>query len=397
MKELSKIASKIKESSTLSVKQKANLLKASGVNVVNFTTGELDFDTPDYIKDACKNALDNGDTKYTATNGTLALRKAICSKLKNENGLTYEPENIVVSNGAKHSLFNIMSTLLNKGDEVILIAPFWLSYQVCVEAVEGVIKVVHTTVENNFLFTSEDLEKVVSDKTKAIIINSPNNPTGAVYNKELLMMVGDFAKKYDLYIISDEIYEKIIYNGSHISIGTFDEDIFNRTILVNGLSKSHSMTGWRIGYTASNKEIATIINNFQSHTTSAPNTLAQTSSVTALLEEDDSLRKFLEVLKERRQLVCDLFSSNKKINFSKPDGAFYVLIKVTDFFGMTIEGKTISTASDVAEILIDKYRVAVVPCEDFCTKEYFRISFTCSIEEIKEGISRISQMYDDYL
>ncbi len=380
----------ITPSSTLAVTAKAKQMKAEGIDVVGFGAGEPDFDTPEHIKQAAIKAIEEGFTKYTPAAGTIELKKAICDKFKNENGLEYKPSQIVISNGAKHSLTNAFMAILNPGEEVIIPAPFWLSYPQMVKLADGVPVIVYAKKENNFKVTIEDLEKAVTDKTKALVINSPSNPTGVVYTEEELRAIADFAVKHDIYVISDEIYEKLIYDGiKHVSIASFNEEIYKRTIVINGVSKSYSMTGWRIGYLAAPEDVAKAISNVQSHATSNPNSIAQKATLAALTGPQDCVEEMRKEFEARRNYMVERLSKIPSFSIIKPQGAFYVVIDLSNILGKEFEGRVIETADDFSEILLEKDSVAVVSCTDFGFSNCIRLSYAISLESIKKGLDRI--------
>ena len=340
--ELSRKYKSISPSTTLAIDSKYKAMRAAGEDVVGFGAGEPDFDTPEHIKAAAIKAINEGVTKYTPASGTLELKKAICEKFKKENGLIYEPSNIVVSNGAKHSLLNAIGALVNPGDEVIFSAPYWVSYKEMVLIQDGVPVIIQTTEENGFKFTAEDLEAAITDKTKAIIINTPSNPTGMVYSEKELREIAEVIKKHDLYVISDEIYEKLVYDfETPISIAAIDEDMKNRTIIVNGVSKTFAMTGWRIGYTAANAEITKIMANDQSHYTSNPNSIAQAATVAALTGPMDSVEKMKKAICERRYLMVERMNKIDGVSALMPEGAFYVMMNLSKLKGKSLDGKLI--------------------------------------------------------
>ncbi|WP_341877529.1 pyridoxal phosphate-dependent aminotransferase [Defluviitalea saccharophila] len=380
----------ITPSSTLAVTAKAKQMKAEGIDVVGFGAGEPDFDTPEHIKQAAIKAIEEGFTKYTPAAGTIELKKAICDKFKNENGLEYKPSQIVISNGAKHSLTNAFMAILNPGEEVIIPAPFWLSYPQMVKLADGVPVIVYAKKENNFKVTIEDLEKAITDKTKALVINSPSNPTGVVYTEEELRAIADFAVKHDIYVISDEIYEKLIYDGiKHVSIASFNEEIYKRTIVINGVSKSYSMTGWRIGYLAAPEDVAKAISNVQSHATSNPNSIAQKATLAALTGPQDCVEEMRKEFEARRNYMVERLSKIPSFSIIKPQGAFYVVIDLSNILGKEFEGRVIETADDFSEILLEKDSVAVVSCTDFGFSNCIRLSYAISLESIKKGLDRI--------
>jgi len=393
--ELSKKYCSISASPTLAIDSKFKAMKAEGVDVVGFGAGEPDFETPDHIKASAIEAINKGVTRYTPASGTLDLKKAICRKFERENGLTYEPSQIVVSNGAKHSLVNVMGAILNPGDEVIIPAPFWVSYIEMVRINDGVPMILETSEENNFKFTAKELEEAITPKTKAIILNSPSNPTGMVYTADELKEIAEVCVKKDIFVISDEIYEHLIYEGKHVSIASFGEEIKKRTIIVNGLSKTYAMTGWRIGYTASSPEIAKVMSNVQSHATSNPNSIAQYASVTAL---DGGLDFVTDMKKEylvRRNYMVDRINSIEGISCKKPQGAFYVMMNIKKLFGKTFCGCEINSSEDFANALLDKAKVALVPCEGFCAPGYLRWSYATSMENIKLGLDRLEKFLNN--
>lgn len=389
--ELSKKAKNIKPSSTLAVTAKAKKMKAEGIDVVGFGAGEPDFDTPEHIKEAAIQAISDGFTKYTPASGTDELKKAICEKFKKENGLDYAPNQIVISNGAKHSLTNVFMAILNAGDEVIIPGPYWLSYPEMVRLADGVPVIVHGRKEKDYKVTAEDLEKYLSNKTKAIVINSPNNPTGVVYSKDELKEIADFAVKHDLYVISDEIYEKLIYDGlEHVSIASFNEEIYKRTIVINGVSKSYAMTGWRIGYLAAVPEVAKAISNLQSHATSNPNSIAQKATVAALTGPQDCVEKMRIEFEKRRNYMLERLSKISSFSVVKPQGAFYVFIDISQLVvGKQFAGKSIENADVFSDILLESEKVAVVSCTDFGYPSCIRLSYAISLENIQKGLDRI--------
>jgi len=377
MSGLSSIMKNIKTSTTLKIDNLAKEMKKAGNDVVLFTAGEPDFPTPEPIKDAAKSAIDANFTKYTNSNGIEELRDAISKKLRNENGLFYNPDQIVVSNGGKQALFNAFGAILEPGDEVIVIAPAWVSYVPQIEMWKGKPVILNTYPENEYIPSISDFEKLLTSRTKAILMNSPNNPTGAVYPKETIEMIANFAKKHDLFVVTDEIYEKLSYDLPHVSIGSFDE-MRDRTITINGFSKSYAMTGWRIGYCAGPSNVIKEISKIQSHTTSNVNSITQIAAVKAL-EVDTSY--MVKEFRERRDLISDLLKDTK-LKFFKPKGAFYVMLDLRDF----LKGKS---TEELCLDMIKQAGVAVIPADDFYAPGFARISFSTSKEEIKKGIARI--------
>ena len=388
---VSEKAKNIKASTTLAIDSKFKAMKAEGLDVVGFGAGEPDFDTPEYIKKAAIEAIQTGKTKYTPAAGTMELRKAVAEKFSRENGLTYEPTQIVISNGAKHSLVNAFMAILNPGDEVIIPAPFWVSYPEMVKLADGVPVIVESTEEADFKVTVDALEKVLTAKTRALVLNSPSNPTGMVYTKDELQKIADFAVKHDLYVISDEIYEHLIYEGKHVSIASLGEDIKNRTIIINGVSKTYAMTGWRIGFAAAAPEIAKIMANVQSHASSNPNSIAQAATVAALSGGKEEIETMKKAFVERRNYMVERINSIDGVSCKKPNGAFYVLMNISKIKGRTIAGKLIRTSDDFAELFLQEAKVAVVPCSGFGNDDFVRWSYAVSMETIKEGLDRLEK------
>ncbi|AIS52455.1 aspartate aminotransferase [Thermoanaerobacter kivui] len=393
--DLSQNALQITSSMTLEITAKAKQLKSQGIDVVDFGVGEPDFDTPDYIKDAAIDAIKKGYTKYTPSSGIIELKKAICAKLLRDNRLSYEPEQIVVSNGAKHSIYNALCAILNPEDEVIIPVPYWLSYPEMVRLANGKPVFIKTKEENDFKITGKELKNSITKKTKALILNSPNNPTGSVYTKEELEEIAKVIVEANIFVISDEIYEKLIYEGSHVSIASLNEKIKELTIVVNGMSKAYAMTGWRIGYTASSREIAKVMSNIQSHTTSNPNSIAQYASVAALSGDETIIKKMAEEFNKRRIYMVERINKIKGLKSNKPKGAFYVMVNIDEYIGKEINGKVIRGSIDFANALIEGANVAVVPALPFGMDNYIRISYATSIENIEKGLSRIEEFLNN--
>ena len=390
-KNISNKLKSIQPSVTLAITAKAKSLKAQGIEIIGFGAGEPDFRTPKHIRDAAINAIENESIGYTAASGMESLKKAICDKLKRDNKLEYTQDQIVVSNGAKHSLFNTLSAICNPGDEVIVPNPYWVSYPELVRLVDANPVFVECPEEAEFKYTIEALEAAITDKTKAIILNTPNNPTGTAYKEEDLRAIADLAVKHNIYVISDEIYEKLLYEGTHTSIASFNEDIKDLTIVVNGVAKAYAMTGWRIGYTACNKEIAKAMSNFQSHATSNPNTIAQYATIAALNGPEETLNEMIKAFKERRDFMVEKINSIENLSCLKPQGAFYVMVNISKLIGKTINGKVINNSIDFADYLLDDAKVAVVPGIGFGNDNYIRLSYATSLDNIKEGLDRIEK------
>ncbi len=387
--QLSRKYSAISPSPTLTIDAKFKAMKAEGVDVVGFGAGEPDFDTPAHIKAAAIRAIEDGETKYTVASGTIRLKQAICKKLKEENSLSYEPGQIVVSNGAKHSLTNVFGAILNPGDEVIIPAPYWVSYPEMVKLADGVPCTLEAKEENGFKFTAAELEAAITPKTKAVVMNSPSNPTGMVYTREELSAIADVIVAHDLFVVSDEIYEHLIYEGERVSIASFGEEIKKRTIIVNGLSKTFAMTGWRIGYTASEAPIAKLMASVQSHATSNPNSIAQAASVAALEGGLDFVCEMKAEYKRRRDFMVSRINSIPGVSCKKPAGAFYVMMNMKGLIGKKCDGVVIDSASKFAELFLDHALVAVVPGEGFMADGYVRWSYATNMENIKKGLDRL--------
>ena len=392
--ELSKRAMRIKPSSTLAISAKAAELKAEGKDMVTFGVGEPDFDTPAHICEAAKKAIDAGKTRYTPAAGTPALRQAVCDKLKKDNDLDYVPAQVIISNGAKHSLMNVFMAILNEGDEVIIPAPFWLSYSEMVKIAGGTPVVVHTKKENNFMLTRAELDQAYTEKTKALILTSPSNPTGMISSREDLQMIADFAVSHDILVISDEIYEKLIYDEGkkHISIASLGKEIYDRTIVINGVSKSYAMTGWRIGFTAAPMEIAKLIASLQSHMASNPNSIAQEATLAALQGDQSCVAQMCEEFRKRRDYIYEREEAIPLISALKPEGAFYLFVDISGTYGKKFAGKEIHSSADFATILLEEKYVAVVPCADFGMPDYIRLSYATSMEQIQKGMDRIEEL-----
>lgn len=386
----------IAPSLTMEIDAKAKKMKADGQDVIGFGAGEPDFDTPTFIKDAAKEALDKGLTKYTPASGTLDLKKAICDKLQKDNGLSYDPSQIVVSNGAKHSLFNTFAAIVEPGDEVIVPSPYWVTYPELIQYNGGKPVYVETREENGFMPTIEDLRAAVTEHTVAILINSPSNPTGAVYSKELLQEIADLAVEKKLYVVSDEIYEELIYDGyDHVSIASFGEQIKEQTIVVNGFSKAYAMTGWRLGYTASNKDLSKAMSALQSHATSNPNTMSQYAAVTALKGSKDEMASMVKEFDSRRKYMVDRINGMRWVSCATPHGAFYIMLNISQLIGKSYNGQEIKGSMSFADLLLEGAKVAVVPGIAFGADDFCRMSYAISMENIQKGLDRIEAFIVD--
>lgn len=388
---ISERTSNIKPSLTLEITAKAKKMKAAGISVIGFGAGEPDFNTPDYIIDAAKKALDIGFTKYTPASGMAELKTAVCNKLLKDNGLSYTAEQIVISSGAKSSLYHAICAIVNEGDEVILPSPYWLTYPELIGLAGGKTVYVKTKAENGYKITAEELENAITDKTKCFILNSPNNPTGAVYSENEIRRLAEVVEKHGIYVVSDEIYEKLVYEGAkHFSIAACGEYLKEHTVVVNGMSKSYSMTGWRIGYIAAPVDVAKAVSSMQSHTTSNACSIAQYASVEALNSEksEEFISKMQKTFSERRTLIVNLLKEISGIKVIEPKGAFYVFIDVSETFGKSFEGNKITGSMSFSEQALKK-GVAVIPGIAFGDDDCIRLSYAISEDDIKEGVKRI--------
>jgi aspartate aminotransferase len=389
---LSERVTKIKPSATLAMDTKAKAMKAEGLDIVNFGVGEPDFDTPDYIKEAAIKAIKEGFTKYTAVGGIDPLKDAIIAKLKKDNGLDYTREEIIVSCGAKHSLYNIAQALYGPGDEVLIPSPYWVSYPDQVLLSDAVPVFVPTTEADSFMVKPEALEAKITKKTKALILNSPSNPTGFIYDRKTLEAIAAIAVKHNIYVIADEVYEKLVYDGhEHISIASLGKEIKALTIVVNALSKSHAMTGWRIGYAAGPKDVVKAMTNIQSQSTSNPNSIAQKAAVAAFTGPQDFVDMMHDEFDKRRKFLVDGLNSIKGIRCLPPTGAFYAFPNVSALYGKKAETRQINSSLDFALYLLEEAKVALVHGEAFGDDNYIRISYATSMENIKKALDRIKE------
>lgn len=388
---VSRKAKEVKPSSTLAITAKAKALKAKGVDVVGFGAGEPDFNTPDNISAAAIEAIQTGFTKYTPASGTEELKKAISKKFKEFNDLDYEPNQIVISNGGKHALTNIFTAIINPGDEVIIPSPYWLSYPEIVKLAGGVPVYIRGGKEQGYKVTAEQIAAAASDKTKALVLNSPNNPTGMVYTRAELEAIAKVAVECDFYVVADEMYEQLTYGdgNEHISIASLGKEIYERTITCSGLSKSYAMTGWRIGYTGSNPELAKMMGSIQSHQTSNPNSIAQKAAVEALTGPQDTVEAMTMEFEKRKEFMYERIVQIPHIHAIKPQGAFYIFVDVSEVLNMEYKGVKVESTERMAEILIEDFNVAVVPCADFGFPDHMRLSYAISREQIGKGLDRI--------
>ena len=389
MNQLSDRINSLSTSQTLAMAAKARELRSEGIDVIGLSLGEPDFNTPDYIKDAAIQAINDDYNSYTPVDGYVELKEAVITKFKRDNNLSYTLPQIVVSTGAKQSLANVALVMLNKGDEVILPCPYWVSYAEIVKLAEGTPVEVKTSIENDFKMTPEELEAAITPNTKMIWYSSPCNPSGSVYSKAELRALADVLQKYpDIYVVSDEIYEHINFGSGHTSMAEF-EDMYNRTITVNGVAKAFAMTGWRIGYIGAPDWIARACNKLQGQVTSGSNCIAQRAVITALNESPVRVKYMIDEFKERRALILDLISKIDGFKANTPEGAFYVFPDISAYFGKTIKGKLINNATDFSMLLLEEAHVATVTGDAFGEPNCIRISYAASQEQIKEALHRI--------
>lgn len=390
---ITKRAAAIAPSLTLEITAQAKKLKSEGRDVVSFGAGEPDFNTPLYIRKAAQDAMDKGFVKYTPASGVVALKEVICKKLEKDNSLIYSPADIVVSNGAKHALHNAMQAIIEEGDEVIIPAPYWLTYPELVRLAGGVPVFVYTKKENGYKMTAQELKDAITDKTKAIILNNPNNPTGSVYSKEEICALAQVLEQTDIAVISDEIYEMLNYTSTPVySIAQYSQKMKDNTIIVNGVSKSYAMTGWRIGFTACDTKVAKAISSMQSHMTSNPNSIAQYATIAAYSDEDGKkfIGEMFDSFSRRRNLICTELDK-VGISYVKPDGAFYVFVDLSNLLGKKYNDTVISSPLIFAKALLADFDVAVIPCESFGNDASIRLSYAISDEDIVKGVQRIGK------
>jgi aspartate aminotransferase len=389
---IAKRAQAIKPSPTLATAAKAKAMKAQGIDVVDFGVGEPDFDTPENVKEAGIQAIRSGFTKYTPAGGIDELKEAVIEKFRRDNGLLYEKPQVLISCGAKHSLYNIAEALFDPGDEVIIPSPYWVSYPDQVLLNDATPVIVETTEDEGFKLSATQLENAITGKTKALILNSPSNPTGLAYDKKTLEDIAAVAIKHNIYVISDEIYEKLIYDGfTHTSIASLGAEIKNLTIVVNGVSKSHAMTGWRIGYAAGPKDVITAMANIQSQSTSNPASISQKAAVEALRGPQDFIQTMNVEFDKRRKYMVDRLNRMNGVSCLMPVGAFYAFPRVSALFGKDASGKVIRNSSDLAALLLDEAKVALVSGDAFGADAYIRLSYATSMEIIEKGLDRIEK------
>ena len=392
MKPLSKLASSVHASSTMAIDALYKGMKAQGIDVVGFGAGEPDFPTPDNIKEACIRALRENKTKYTASSGIMELKQAVCYRMKEDCGLDYKPENVLIASGAKHNVYLAVRALIDPGDEVVIPAPYWVSYSEIVAMCGGVPVIAKTRESDEFKLTPEELDEAITDNTKCIIFNSPSNPTGMMYSQAELRALADVCIARDIYIIADEIYYKLVYDGREfVSVAALGEDVKERTIVINGVSKSYAMTGWRIGYSLAPANITTIMGNYVSHSTAAPSTLSQWAAVEALTGPQNTVEEMRQAFETRRNYMVERVNSIEGVSCLMPEGAFYIMMNISKILGRSIDGVVIDTSDKFAELLLEKGLVAVVPGSGFDAPEYVRWSYATSMENIQAGMDRLEK------
>ena len=388
---LSRRASEAEESVTLAITAKANQMREQGIDVISFSAGEPDFDTPEHIKKAATDALAKGHTKYTPASGVPALRKSIAAKFLRDNGLTYDPAQIVVSCGAKHSLYNVMQAILEEGDEAIIPAPYWVSYPAMVKCAGATPVIVNTQEKNGLKMTADELRKAITDRTKCLILCSPSNPTGMVYSEAELKAVAEVCIEKDLLVISDEIYEKLVFGVPFASIATVAPKLREKCVVVNGASKAYAMTGWRIGYAAGPREIMTAVGRMQSQSTSNATSIAQYATIAALDGDQGCVETMRVEYAKRRDYIVGRLRKIPGVACGEPQGAFYVFPRVSALYGKKHQGKPITGSVVMAETLLERAHIAVVPGSGFGADDYIRFSYATSMEKIEKGIDRLDQ------
>ena len=391
MKPISRIAKGIAPSATLAIDSLAKQMKADGIDIIGFGTGEPDFNTPESVKQAGIQAILDNQTRYTPAAGILPLRKAIAAWLLKQTGLEYQPGQICVSSGAKHNVFIALQALCNPGDEVILPAPFWVTYDEAVKMAGAVPVILSTTEETRFKITPEMLETAITPATKCLILNNPSNPTGMLYSREELEALARVVLRHDLYVIADEIYDQLVYRGTFVSFATLGPEIRERTILINGASKTFAMTGWRVGFSASNDELAKAMSNYVSHSTGPTSSISQYAALEAYTSEHDLTGDMIKAYDVRRRYFMDRIGKIPGVSCLEPDGAFYIFMNIKEQLGRTLYGVTIGSSSQFAQLLLEKGLVAVVPGEAFGAPGYLRWSYATSMENIKEGLDRLEK------
>lgn len=389
---LSKLAKTLKPSATLAITAKAKDLKSQGIDIIGFGAGEPDFDTPENIKSSAKISIDEGFTKYTAASGIIELKEAIRERIQSDYGINYQNNEILVGSGAKHVLYNLFNVLVDNGDEVLIPSPYWVSYPEQVKICGGIPVILETSQETGFKITKEQIESKCSSKTKILVLNFPSNPTGSTYNREELMQIAKVAQEKDLIVISDEIYDKIVYSGiKHVSFPELSDDAKERTILVNGVSKTYSMTGWRIGYAAGNPKVISAMNNLSGQSTSNPTSISQKAAIEAFSGTQEKVKEMLAEFETRKNYISSYLNEIKDIECFVPDGAFYVFPNISAYFGKKYNDKVITNSLEFTDFLLDVAKVAVVPGVEFGSDSHIRISYATSMSDIKQGLERIKE------
>lgn len=392
LKPISKIASRVQASTTLAIDAMYKQMKARGEDVVGFGAGEPDFPTPERIKAAGIAAIMGDHTRYTPASGLLQLKQAACLRLKQDCNVDYEPDQIVVASGAKHNVFIALMTLCDPGDEVVILAPYWVSYSEMAKQVGAVPVIVAATEEEDFKVGAQQLEAAITDKTKVVMLNSPSNPTGMVYSEAELRAIADVCIRHNVYVIADEIYCNLVYDDlEFVSFASLGEDIKARTILINGVSKSYAMTGWRVGYAAANKEISGAMGNYLSHSTSAPCTISQYAAMEALTGTQEDIHAMRLEFQERRDHLVERMNKIPGVSCLRPQGAFYVMMNMSSFIGKAMYGQVIHDDVEFAQLFLEKGKVATVPCTSFAAPGYIRWSYATSVQEIDKGLDRLEQ------
>lgn len=392
VKPISKIAAAIAPSATLAISAKAKQMKAEGIDVVNFGVGEPDFNTPENVKEAGIQAIRDNKSKYTPAAGLLELRKAICKRMKEDLNLDYEPSEVVVASGAKHSVYLAIMVCCDPGDEVVVAAPYWLSYAEMIRMAGAIPVEVRAEASANFKITAEQLEAAITDKTKMFMLNSPSNPTGMVYTKEELEALAAVCEKHGIYVLADDIYCNLVYDGiEYTSIASVSPAMKEQCIVVNGVSKSYAMTGWRVGYTLSNAKVAKAMSSYASHSTGAPATMAQWAAIEALEGDQSSVEMMRQQFEKRRNHLVERMNKIEGISCIKPQGAFYVMMDMSNFVGKTMYGHVIQDDADFAALFLEKALVATVPCTAFAAPNHLRWSYATSMENIDKGLDRLEK------
>lgn len=390
MKELSNLAAQVQASSTMAMDALAKQMKADGIDVIGFGAGEPDFNTPEHIKAAAIQAIHDNKTRYTPASGTVELKQAVCQRMKADCGLDYKPSQVVVTSGAKHCVYVALRALVNPGDEVILPAPYWVSYLELIKMVSGTPVVVTAEESAHFKMSARQLENAITPRTKALILNNPSNPTGMVYSREELEAIARVCVEHDIYIISDEIYYGLLYDGlSFTSVASLGDEVKRRTILINGVSKSYAMTGWRIGYALADETVAKVMGDYLSHSTGSPCAISQAASVASLIGPQEEVESMRQAFEARRDYIVERMNQIPGVSCIKPEGAFYVMMNMEKLLGRTICGEQIRSSDDFCSAFLKHGLVATVPCSGFGAPNFVRWSYATSMENIRKGLDRL--------